>query len=956
MGIFNNLFGSIKDLILEGTDYVIQLLSFSNEIETMVDALNHKLEEPQAKLGIKLFSHPGGFTRELQKRRLNIATAYLKIARNQSPENVDERLAALQILIDASLHAKALNMPLNTARVQIKLMKKAVKSLGKKRIQNEAMTDFGRASFGQEQVVRYYLNKLQMIEVPETDKPLKDLEMGWDDHVHDTLSEGRKTPTQILLDAFVKGISELALVYSHLEQRSMIHEAITSGKILGIKVNIGIEFSVGRSGNRRHFMYVPGTFDDSESFFDFFDKHEEAFAAFREGLRSNSENRRKTIAFAIERFNAQQLPRLNSGYQPDGPCWFAPLSLEDLDQIVGTGQPSRVHVGELLFQQFRDTFHKRVLFLKAEVLAAHERSKRGHYSEMELRNISGQYESLREFYEIMTPDALLSRYMDSRDVVDYDSVFLEEEALFPKLLAHGGKIIMIHPLELGLQNSIIYLLKNVHIITHVETLNLRDSVQRNPNHLIIFNDFIGILNNDSTEEILSFLEQLGISEVEPLVKKAVESVRGRGLIPVCGSDAIGRDPTIPGMGFIKAIDLYPSIAEEFKTQHFKIPHPIADLIMHDGKNSQPDEIAENSDIICMGKIGKLQKNLVGDEKEIPESIGLERFLMYLNPTLKNFLRVGVGFSAAYIGFCQNSQYQGSIGIHYAALWLFITFVRNILVDLVAASGLHFRAWSHKNINFDFAGESLFWTGWSVPVLNYVKTEFTTLWAGSPVGMLYEASKFFFVCLANGLYITTHNRLRNFDKKVIRANFFRSILAWPLATCFSPVGNALEIPTIVQAKFWSDVVAAVIEGSGKFSQRFKIRLRDLNEIIPLLFSKNRREKLTAMLDLLYVWAVMPRGQTGLKYLLVQKEGFWEKIFAKNRMPFRERQKSSQVYRNYYGRLIELFGDSGCLGTLNEFILKHYSDKESVFLTEMVGLHLEPFVTWLRSLKKIFNPEK
>ncbi|MBF0410853.1 MAG: hypothetical protein HQM10_26140 [Candidatus Riflebacteria bacterium] len=950
--IAGNLSIYIKSLFLESIDYVVQLFSFSNEIESMVDTLNHKLEEPMTKMGKELLSHPGGFTRELHKRRLNIAAAYIKLARDHSLENTDERLSALKMLIDASLHAKALNMPLNTARVQIKLMKRAVKSIGNRREQMELVSDFSRASFGQEQVIRFYLNKLNMVEVPETDTPLKDLEMGWDDHVHDTLSEGRKTPTQVLLDAFIKGLSELTLVYSHLEQRAMIHEAISAGKILGIRVHIGIEFSIGKSGSRRHFMFIPGNFEDSNSFFSYFEQNAEVFTKFKKGLITNADNRRKTMAAALERFNLQQLSRLNAGYQPNSPCWFPTLTIEELDNIVGTGQPSRVHVGELLFQKFHETFHRRVLYLKAEVLAARERFKRGHYSEMELKNISSQYDSVRDFYETMTPDALLSRYMDSRDVIDYDSVFCEEEPLLSDLLKLGGKIVLIHPLEMGLQPSILYVLENAHLITHVETLNLRDSVQRNPNQLIIFNDFIASLNTDNSETVSEFLEQCGLSDKEMIVKKAHKSIKNRGIIPICGSDAVGRDPAIPGMGFIKAIDIPQSVSDEFKKHHFKVPHPIANLILHEGKRIHSDEPSENYDIICMGKIGTRAKNHVGDEITVPEPIYPERFLTYLNPTIKNFARIGVGLSAAYIGFSQTPEFCGVIGLRFAALWLCITFFRNILVDLVASSGLRIKTWSHKNINFDNVGQSLFWTGWSVPILNFVKTKFDTLWFATPAGIFYETSKFFIVCLANGLYITSHNRLRNFDRKVIRANFFRSIFAWPFAVAFSPVGNMLNIPTIVQAKFWSDVVAGFVEGSGKFAQRFKIRIRDLNEVLPVLFSSNRQEKIIAMLDLLYIWSSMPRGQTGLRHILVPKVRLWERILMKLRLMKREPQKDTEVNRNYYFRLMELYGDSGTLGMLNEFILKNYSDKEAVFLTEMAGKYLEPFVSWLRTLKKHF----
>ena len=55
------------------------------------------------------------------------------------------------------------------------------------------------------------LDKLGLAELPETGKKLKDLDMGFDGHVHDTATSGRKNPTQLIIDAFIKGMSELTI-------------------------------------------------------------------------------------------------------------------------------------------------------------------------------------------------------------------------------------------------------------------------------------------------------------------------------------------------------------------------------------------------------------------------------------------------------------------------------------------------------------------------------------------------------------------------------------------------------------------------------------------------------------------------------------------------------------------------------------------------------------------------
>ncbi|HOY66248.1 MAG TPA: hypothetical protein PLP29_05115 [Candidatus Ozemobacteraceae bacterium] len=947
--MFRWLLQSTHDSIVGLMSHLTGWLSFNGEIESLVDAVNHKLDEPPTRLNIRHLSHPGGFIRDFGKRRLSIAGAYIKIARDLSPNSAEERLTALSMLVDQSLHAKTINMPLNTARIQIDLMKEVVKSRSNRRRQMEAMADFGLVSFGQEAVVRRFLNKLHLVEVPEEERPLRELDMGWDDHVHDFLSEGRKTPTQVLLDAFVKGISRLTLVYSNLDERRMIHEAITAGNLLGIKVSIGIEFSVGRSGARRHYMYVPPETADSKQFFAFFDERRIVFAPFLTGLRTNATSRHKTMVAAVERFNTLQRPRLNSGWEPDSPCWFPPLTLEELDRIVACGQISRVHIGELLFQKFRDILQRRVLQLKAQVLAARDRLTRGIYSEWEFKNITSQYESVREQYETMTPESLRSAYMEGRDVVDYDSEFAEEEPILDTLMSQGGRIVMIHPLEIGLKDSMLHLLRHSGRITHIETLNLRDSSARNPNDLIVFNKFIYLLNNGTEADVLHFLEQHGITGGE-LVKNTLEITQKRPLVPVCGSDSTGRDPTIPGMGFIKVNNIPESVRPEFLESHYKVPRPIADLVIREGKKDEsPDTpIGSASDVVCMGKIGKPFRNLVGDEETL-SLVPPGEFWAYLNPGLKFLWRIAVGFVVAFS--FMNFQYGQLLGVLFAALWFVITGSRNMLVDLLASSGIAIRNWSLRNVNFDNISQSLFWTGFSVPILGLIKIAFDDSWPLEKAGFLFEGAKFFFLCISNGIYISTHNRLRNFDRRVIRANFFRTVLAWPFATVFAPFGNLIGVPSIVQAKFWSDVVGGVIEGSGKYRQRVVIRIRDLGELLPRLSAADRDIRLTAMLDILYIWARQPRGHTCLAKLLHDTPTLLERMrLRRARHTPEETQQRKAEARKHLDRLLELFGDPGCLNLLSEFVLKNYQEREAILLTELIGSQTEPFLAWLKEIRQ------
>ncbi|OQB48868.1 MAG: hypothetical protein BWY02_01701 [bacterium ADurb.Bin157] len=936
----------------------IDWVSFDDEIGTIVDRLNQTYEEPIVKPILRRPSHPGGFRRELGKRRVSIAEAYIIIAKSQAPELYEARLDALRILVEQSLHAKNVTMPINTARMQIFMMKEAVNAYGNRRRQMEFVADFGRVSFGNEVVIRSFLKKNGLIEVPEEDKPLKQLGLGWDDHLHDSLSDGRKAPSQILIDAFIRGLSCITLVYNNIEESRIISEAITGGEIMGIAVEIGIEFSVGVGGERRHYMYVPPVFAKSKDFFAFLKDNDAQLADFREGLKKNVASRCQSIFSIIKQFNDIHLPRLNESFSPDGPCWFMPLKVEELDKIVACGQPSREHLAELLFARFKSVFYKRVLYFKTQTMSAESRFKRGIFSRWELDAIRARYHECRNIYSSLNRNDLAAKYLAPRSAVDYDSSFDEEAQVFGMLKGLPGKIVLINPLELGVKKAIKCVVDNIDYITNVETMNLRDCSARNPNDAIVFNKFVYNLNNRSLSEMQNFLEQHNITEINPKrVAYACKIAFEKPIIPNCGSDSTGRNSLIPGMGFIRSSKISNAIKKEVMAKHVTLPKPISSLILNKGKftnDPQDNEEDDSETIVCLGTQQEPITNKVGDERKV-EAISFERFWRYLNSNIKNLLRLTSGFAVAlYWMALYQFERELAIGFLFATIWFVITFSRNVLVDLIASAGTDFKRWTMKNVNFDNAYQSLFWTGLSVPIMGLVKHYFDVFWTGKPDGVLFEGVKFFCLCLANGTYIALHNRLRDFDKKVIKVNFFRSILSWPVATLFAPFGNMVGIPSIVQAKFWSDVVAGFIEGGAKFSQRFTLRKRDLIELLPRLSSEDRTEVITAMLDILYIWGKAPRGKTCLRLLLLNKPSIGERIWKKKQSPEEVKLRTIRA-RNEYLRMLTLFRSEGMIHTLTDFALKNYSGRDSYELTNLIGTEAEAFLAWLKELDKQFDKD-
>lgn len=380
---------------------------------------------------------------------------------------------------------------------------------------------------------------------------------------------------------------------------------------------------------------------------------------------------------------------------------------------------------------------------------------------------------------------------------------------------------------------------------------------------------------------------------------------------------------------------------------------------------EEDERAADDEIYSLGKIGHFKPNLVGDEERL-ERMTFRRIWRYLNPAIKNLFRLAMGMIPAVWWFGMVAPVKNPLNsvMFYPVIWFCVTFFRNVFVDLVAWSGIRVSRWSLKGIDFGNAAQSLFWTGFSVPILGSIKLAFDAAWPLDPSGPMYEWGKFLVICVGNGTYISSHNKLRGFDERVIRANFFRTLLAWPFSAVFSPLGNLLGVPSIVQAKFWSDVVAAIIEGLGKFWRMLELRRRDLLEILPLLESPEREVRMTAALDVLYIWGVRQRGQTCLSNILKGNEGLLAAIASALRRPFsgpEDRRAIAAVHerkraagRRYLSLMLRLFDPQSAQYEFARFALEKYRSHEVLVVNDLINRHMVPFHRWLRRLRRQLGP--
>lgn len=231
----------------------------------------------------------------------------------------------------------------------------------------------------------------------------------------------------------------------------------------------------------------------------------------------------------------------------------------------------------------------------------------------------------------------------------------------------------------------------------------------------------------------------------------------------------------------------------------------------------------------------------------------------------------------------------------------------ILQSVLGGGGINRSSLTKWNdyVSWDRLTDSLFFTGFSVPILDYlVKTlildrTFGVTMSTSPV-LLYSV-----MGLANGIYLSSHNVFRGLPKGMITGNFFRSILSIPVAILFNSIIGAIlmfyNVPFVesvlqkwaaVISKAASDTVAGLIEGTVDRFSNLDLRKRDIGKKfldlfetytkLELLFPETEEMKilekpeklfisrnsevrdLSVMiiinaLDLFYFWMYLPRAR-------------------------------------------------------------------------------------------------
>ena len=270
--------------------------------------------------------HPNGIRTMSEPRGIRAAYAVAHLLNSLEEGDVEDRIMALRLLRAEVLDTATGPMPKNTARVLLQLMKELIRARGDDNRQLSLAHDFRMAAYGKPLTIRRYLKKFSLLEMPEEWNQIT-----FDDHVHDANTKGRKTPTHLVMDAWIKGIRRIRVVQYHFIEPRIAAELFSAAKILEIDVRMGVEYYARYRDKFVQLVWVPRGFADTQDYLCFL--AEPGVQKMMDMGRAVSRHIRDGVLTQLERFNTRSLDKINTDLDLDLP----PLTRDAFLNFVGGG-------------------------------------------------------------------------------------------------------------------------------------------------------------------------------------------------------------------------------------------------------------------------------------------------------------------------------------------------------------------------------------------------------------------------------------------------------------------------------------------------------------------------------------------------------------------------------------------------------------------------------------------
>ena len=959
-----------------------KLISIVNEV------LGRKNSTKYAQRVYSPYFHPNGIKEITETKGLRIAFSVIHLLSSLEVGGMEDRINALRLLRNDVINTAEGPMQKNTARVLLQLMKDLVRAYGDYNKQLRIAHDFRITASGKPRIIRRHLKRYHLLEMPEEWNQIT-----FDDHVHDINTKGRKSSTHLVMDAWIKGIRRLCVIhYNYIEPR-FAAELLEAARILDIDVCIGIEFYARFRDKFVQLIWVPRGFDDAQAFLCFL--AEPSVIKIMEAGRKVSLHQQQYIPALLKKFNESHRLKINQAYGIEMP----PISESDFLAYVGMGQKSRLHIAKFIQDQILKILQTQTNLYQTEFASANPQ-RRNEISQwiesmnaLDLESVIDGYLTPEQNPGITypeTPD-------DGHDVPEL--LRLTPFEILERLTQlRSGHRITLNLTNLNAEDVLEILYDCQGIITRLESFNLKDHAAGKTVHIAEISKLQEAINGGSAirlkqiiREIIERIKQSGTTADLQQVDKLLAILydidvlksyyTGKPLKSRIGSDSTGRSSKIHGMGLVIketlpkraqrqiakdcSMNLRETIPIKINAYKYKVYIPREtdkSLEKKDGGlmsvlpflsrlniasregwqvQSYSARMAHPGNIVTLGGVQqKVDNGLYLNPPESSESRQSFRW-SYLNSHFKNTLKVIVGFVPAFLTFALTKDWW-VLAYCGAFIWFGITGLRNVLQSVLGGGGFRRSPLLNLNdlISWTRITDSLLFTGFSVPLLDYlVKT--VILDRGFDITTeSYPILLYTFMALANGIYLSTHNIFRGLPKGAVYGNFFRSILSIPVALVLNAgISGILSLYGVVGAndilqkwaaiisKTASDFIAGFIEGTVDRHKNIRVRFREYkNKFRELLaiyvqlellypdvktfkileYSSNQKRKSNAeaydmekiimihALDLLYFWMYQPRSRSAFQqflYTLTEDERY---ILVSSQFTLLRHREISQMF--------------------------------------------------------------
>lgn len=964
---------------------------FDKEDHDLLDIVNEVLHRDKSRVYIKNllnpYLHPHGIREMAASRELRIAYAVAHLLNSLDVGEAKDRLSALRSLRDEVLSSAETPFRMNTARVLVQIMKMLVRRQGDLRSRLELAHDFRLAASGRPRVIREQLSRHHLLEMPEEWN-----QIATDDHVHDVNTKGRKSPSHLIMDAWIKGIRRLKIIYYNYVKADVAEELLEAAQIMGIRVRIGIEFTPRFRDRYVQIIWAPRGLLDTQDYLNFL--KEPHVAAFTEEGEKVSEYKQRYVLAILDEFNSRHRNTIKQTYGID----LDPIEESEFLEFVGIGQMSILHLAELIHTRMLPAMQART----EELRSIHTLSGEKDRDEIErlvddMNNLDS--EAIVEKFLRPSSNPGIPDPNTPRDDPDLPGLLrLSPSELVERFeRLHSGYSITLGLSGLEVEDVLEIIYDCGGKITHLENFNLKDYITGKTPPYGEINELQRALNSGNVISLKRILQSI-IHKVDSsdhpdresrkekltTILHDIGSLHGLYdnsiLTSRIGSDSAGRSHHLYGMGLVIRETLPSRVQKNIQTTlsdsrfivpiHTRvylrvayIPREISSPFIRGlsrwaknvpglrfiGKRRQEEWVTiKNStviggqgNVVTLGGIDVERTNQLflhpPEEHERSNPVSWR----YMNSTLKNWIKILLGFLPAFLTFYLTKDWW-LLGYFGAFIWFGITGLRNILQSVLGGGGFRrspLLKWDDY-VSWERLTDSLLFTGFSVPLLDYViKTVILDRMFGITVAtgpvVLYTV-----MAIANGIYISSHNAFRGFQKGVIIGNFFRTVLSIPLAILFNIVLGAIlfafGIPGVnlvlqkwaaIISKAASDCVAGIIEGLADRYRNIDIRQRDYRSKLDQLFNsyalmeiffpesdilkmldspdelfRKLHSEATDLehivsihaLDLLYFWMYQPRAEGALRMIMKELSPEELRIFVQTQSILSREREISQLF--------------------------------------------------------------